>query len=207
MIYGIREQCMYKWNPVYSGNDPNANFSFNPTQDDYLLDRWLGGTIWLDDHNPSECISQQQLSTGCLNRWVHMHPKKGGDFWFWPTTIGANPKLVTGWLYVSDNLNMDISCSPPLPNIEGNWDTTWGRLVLTKNAVDPRKYTGPYSATGRIEGSLVYKSGWQLIGKWFEPGRTGGFEFYFDSFLRSFKGTYGSGESSTGGKWDGQRVS
>ncbi|MDQ0862404.1 hypothetical protein [Bacillus sp. V2I10] len=171
MIYGIRRNCMNQWKKFFAGADLNTNFWFHITSYDQFRNRLLAGTIFTDDYKPSECITQQQqFLSGCLNKWVQMFPKGGGDFWFWPTEIGRdNPKLITGWVFASANVNMaGVECTVNLPKLgfEPGWTTTLStgdRVTLTQNGLN---ITGTITGGGRFEGPVVFESGFWSSGSW-----------------------------------------
>ena len=95
---------------------------------------------------------------------------------------------------------------PAGPNVSGEYDTPYGRMILTQagNVV-----TGTYK-DGRIEGTLTMQSSGRalLAGKWFEGIRNGKLEFLFNPDLQSWDGSFGRGEEAVivGNTWDGRRV-
>ncbi|MBO1583280.1 hypothetical protein [Bacillus sp. XF8] len=210
MIYDIPQSCMNKWTTIRLdlANQTPSTFSFLPVNAENLKNRFLYGYIYTAEYKPTECITQQQqLIIGCQNKWVYMFPVRGGDFVFWPTKFEAhNPKLILGWLNITNNMNLQCEAAPSIFNITGNWKTDYGQIVFTQTG---QNVTGSYP-NGRVEGKLVFnqaKSKWELIGKWYEGIREGKILFTFDTFNK-FTGIFGRGaeEPIPGNVWNGDRT-
>jgi len=86
----------------------------------------------------------------------------------------------------------------------GEWDTNWGKMVLTQNAAS---VTGTYTHdSGRINGTI---SGNVLTGTWSEspsyaaPNDAGDIEFTMSADGKSFTGKWRYGTSGSWGNWEG----
>jgi hypothetical protein len=107
-------------------------------------------------------------------------------------------------LMLASPTNAQSQAAPPLANVGGAWDTTWGGgravLDLTQNGA---AVTGTYSGTneGKVKGTLA---GNVLTGNWLGTGDGGAFVLTFSADGKSFKGTWGMERSkSDGGPWTG----
>jgi len=109
-------------------------------------------------------------------------------------------------LMLAGQANAQTQAAPPLANVGGAWDTTWGGgravLDLTQQGA---AVTGTYSGTneGKVKGTLA---GSVLTGNWIGTGDGGAFVLTFSADGKSFKGTWGMERSKTdGGPWTGTR--
>ncbi|MEY9870504.1 hypothetical protein ABIE66_006010 [Peribacillus sp. B2I2] len=213
MIYNIPENCMNKWTTIRLdlANQPPSTFSFLPVNAGYLKDRFLYGYIYTAEYKPTECITQQQqLIIGCQNKWVYMFPVGGGDFLFWPTKVEAhNPKLILGWLNITNNMNLQCEAAPQLavPNVTGEYETTFGRVTLRQTGND---ITGTFPQPGgTIKGTLTSSAGRLILeGRWFTSGHAGGkIQFKFNpDYTTGWTGALGYAEATPSITWDGKRV-
>ncbi|MDQ0862405.1 hypothetical protein [Bacillus sp. V2I10] len=81
----------------------------------------------------------------------------------------------------------------PLPNVAGEYDTTFGRVTLKQTGT---VITGTFPQPGgTIEGTLTSREGrWILEGRWFTTGHAGGrVEFKFNPDLTGWNGALGYG--------------
>ncbi len=86
----------------------------------------------------------------------------------------------------------------------GEWDTNWGKMVLTQNS---SVVTGDYTHDkGKISGTI---NGNKLIGTWAEspkyapPNDAGDIEFTMSDDGKSFSGKWRYGSSGSWGNWEG----
>ena len=92
---------------------------------------------------------------------------------------------------------------PPIANIAGVYSTDYKQMTISQT---DNKITGTYEgANGKIQGIL---SGNKLIGTWNNnaSGKTGNFEFIFNSDFSAFTGKYGYNNATPTKKWNGTKT-
>ncbi len=117
---------------------------------------------------------------------------------------GSLTKKWNGTKTISSNSNSVVQAPPPpIANIAGVFSTDYKQMTISQIG---NKVTGTYEGTnGKIQGTL---DGNRLIGTWNNnaSGKTGNFEFIFNSDFSAFTGKYGYNNATPTKKWNGTKT-
>ena len=203
--------------------------TWNTTYNTMRLTQSGSSVAGIYDYNSGR-ISGTASGATLSGRWDEGTETPGGDGGF-VFTMSADCKSFSGtWGYGSSNTGggwsgTRVSTTTPAPvatatptatapatvsncSWTGTWSTTFNAMHLTQSG---STVTGTYEwDSGRITGTV---SGNQFSGRWSEapsyaePSDAGRFVYTMSADCKSFTGTWGYGDASTGSSWNGTRTS